>query len=140
LLTGGTLTFKTFLQKEQQWQLRVEADTPPTVERVHAGASPTGATKLAYTVKDDHALQSLRGIITAHKETTDELGNTEYFFDIPPIADSQGHEQRHLIDLTPHLWAGKKVNLTLRATDSFDQEATSAPVAFTLPERRFHNP
>ncbi len=43
-------------------------------------------------------------------------------------------------DLSEHLWAGAKVQMTLRADNIAGEEGTSEPAAVTLPQRTFTNP
>ncbi len=135
---SGVLNVSNLIGKKYNWAIKVVKDAPPTISLNTVKSTSIASTKITYIANDDYKISELRGIITAHSDNAALLGNDTYYFSIPTnISDD---EQKYLVDLTSHLWAGKKVNLSIKAIDSFDQESFSSTISFTLPERRFNNP
>ena len=58
---------------------------------------------------------------------------------LPGGANGLGEAQT-TSDLSEHPWAGAQVTMTLSARDLAGETGTSAPIALTLPQRRFDNP
>jgi hypothetical protein len=101
----------------------------------------TGAFMVPWEVSDDYGVASLAGSI----ELSDEagLGDNALPYEPPefsvnlPRLNPREAEGRAFQDLTEHPWAGLEAVIRLEATDQAGQAGYSAPVAFTLPERRF---
>jgi uncharacterized protein (TIGR02302 family) len=125
-----------------EWTVAVIPDGPPSAEITGAmEITATGAFMVPWEASDDYGVASLAGSI----ELSDEagLGDNALPYDPPefsvnlPRLNPRKAEGRAFQDLTEHPWAGLEAVIRLEATDQAGQAGTSAPVAFTLPERRF---
>ncbi|HUE46412.1 MAG TPA: TIGR02302 family protein [Aestuariivirgaceae bacterium] len=134
-LTDGSLELA-------EWTVAVIPDGPPTAEITGAmEITATGAFMVPWEASDDYGVASLGGSI----ELSDEagLGDNALPYDPPefsvnlPRLNPREAEGRAFQDLTEHPWAGLEAVIRLEATDQARQSGYSAPVAFTLPERRF---
>ncbi len=138
LKESGILNVNNLLGNENNWAIKVEKDNPPIINLLNIKSTSISSTKIKYIANDDNKISEIKGLIKAHPSTVKKLGNDTYYFNIPNnISDK---EQTHLVDLTSHIWAGRKVNISLKATDSLDQKSISSISTFILPERRFKNP
>jgi uncharacterized protein (TIGR02302 family) len=88
---------------------------------------------VAYSGKDDFGVADMRLVITQGKESL-ELPLTVQG------ADPREVKGASYQDLTAHPWAGLPVELRAVARDALGQIGASAPVAMTLPERKFYHP
>lgn len=121
------------------WSLAVIPDLPPTVEYLSAPArAARGALQFEYEVADDYGVESLTALI----ERRDEGGAGEVMeLPLPLPARSPRHaEGRSFQDLTPHLWAGIPVTITLEVRDALGQGGRTESFETSLPERVFNHP
>jgi uncharacterized protein (TIGR02302 family) len=124
-ITGGGL--------DVGWPIALSPDLPPTAALQEPRATERGVMHLVYGGKDDFGVADMRLVITQGKDSL-EL----------PLA-VQGPDPRQVKgaayqDLTAHPWAGLPVELRAVARDALGQVGASAPVAMTLPERKFYHP
>ncbi|HET6158998.1 MAG TPA: TIGR02302 family protein [Dongiaceae bacterium] len=115
------------------WPIALKADLAPTATMQEPSATERGVLHVTYAGKDDFGVAHMRLVITQGKESM-ELPLT-----------SQGADPRQVKgasyqDLTAHPWAGLPVELRAVARDALGQIGASAPVAMTLPERKFYHP
>jgi uncharacterized protein (TIGR02302 family) len=124
-ITGGGL--------DVGWPIQLRPDMPPTAALQQPRATERGVLRLVYGGNDDFGVNDMRLVITKGKDSLEV-----------PLA-SQGADPRQVKgssyqDLTAHPWAGLPVELRAVARDALGQIGASAPVAMTLPERKFYNP
>lgn len=121
------------------WTLTVVPDLPPTVEYLTAPArAARGALQFEYEVTDDYGVESLTALI----ERRDEGGAGEVM-ELPlplPARSPRQAEGRSFQDLTPHLWAGVPVSITLEVRDAIGQSGRTEAFETVLPERVFNHP
>jgi uncharacterized protein (TIGR02302 family) len=115
------------------WPIQLRPDMPPTAALQPPRATERGVMRLVYGGNDDFGVTDMRLVITKDKDSL-EL----------PLA-AQGADPRQVKgssyqDLTAHPWAGLPVELRAVARDAMGQIGASAPIAMTLPERKFYNP
>ncbi len=94
------------------------------------------ALRLDYEAHDDHRVE---GVWAEIRPVESHSEDTLLSIPLSPGGKSDVAGLVHR-DLTPHPWAGQKVEIRLKAKDSLDQTATTAPVALVLPERVFTHP
>lgn len=125
-----------------EWTVAVIPDGAPSAEITGTmEMTATGAFMVPWEASDDYGVASLAGTI----ELSDEagLGDNALPYETPefsvnlPRLNPREAEGRAFQDLTEHPWAGLEAMIRLEATDQAGQAGHSAPVAFTLPERRF---
>ena len=122
-----------------QWTISVTPDQPPAI----AFAAPPRATaqhsvRIDYTLADDFGVTG----VTLRIKPKDAPASVPAF-DVAMPMPEKGRTEAVLHaykDLTAHRWAGLDVVMQLVAQDAMKQQATSAPVEFTLPERPFRDP
>jgi len=120
------------------WPIEVIPDLPPTI----AFAKPPqhtdrGVLRLEYKAADDYGVESVKARI--HRKS-DASGET-LTLDLPlPGLHLKEAAAASFHDLTPHIWAGLPVEITLQAADALGQTGDSETIETVLPERVFHNP
>jgi uncharacterized protein (TIGR02302 family) len=115
------------------WPIDLRPDLPPTAALQDPRATERGVLHVVYGGKDDFGVADMRLSITQGKETMDlplTIGG----------ADPRQVKGASYQDLTAHPWAGLQVELRAVARDAMGQIGASAPVAMTLPERKFYHP
>ncbi len=127
---SGTLVIGSLFRRIGAWHITVLPDTPPTVSIEKIKATSFAAVQITYKADDDHGVTKLTGIVGA--------GGKAYTFAMPPTTSKD--PVRDTEDLTENTAAGEKALLWLDAKDGAGHITSSAPVAFTLPERHFNNP
>jgi uncharacterized protein (TIGR02302 family) len=115
------------------WPISLKQDMAPSAVLQEPRTTERAVLQVAYGGKDDFGVTDMRLVITQGKESV-EL----------PLA-IQGADPREVKgasyqDLTAHPWAGLPVELRAVARDALGQIGASAPVAMTLPERKFYHP
>jgi uncharacterized protein (TIGR02302 family) len=115
------------------WPIALRPDLPPTAALQEPSATERGVLHLIYGGNDDFGVQDMRLVITQGKESL-ELPLTMQG------ADPRQVKGASYQDLTAHPWAGLAVELRAVARDALGQIGASAPVAMTLPERKFFHP
>lgn len=116
------------------WQIGLLVDALPQIDfRQPPKTNRQFALILSYQASDDLGLQKIEAIIRRN--------NQELVLPMPsPAIGVREAKGQRSFDLTAHEWAGQPVTIELRATDTKGQSDSSAPVPFTLPERKFNNP
>jgi len=115
------------------WPIELQPDLPPTAALQDPNATDRGVLHLVYAGKDDFGVADMRLVITQGKDSM-ELPLTI------AGADPRQVKGASYQDLTAHPWAGLAVELRAVARDALGQIGASAPVAMTLPERKFFHP
>lgn len=121
------------------WPIRVVPDQAP--QPAFTG-DPTvtdrGVLRFTYQAADDYGVTDLSVVVARGADNFElklPLGRSS---DVPGggrVARGSGYQ-----DLTAHPWAGLEVELRLVARDALGQIGASAPLALTLPERKFFHP
>lgn len=115
------------------WPIALRPDMPPAAALQEPSATERGVLRLAYGGNDDFGVADMRLAITQGQETL-ELPLTVQG------ADPRQVKGATFQDLTAHPWAGLPVELRAVARDALGQIGASAPMAMTLPERKFYHP
>ncbi len=115
------------------WPIALQPDMPPTAALQEPRATDRGVLHVVYGGKDDFGVADMRLSITQGKDTLDLPLTTQG-------ADPRQVKGASFQDLTAHPWAGLQVELRAVARDALGQIGASAPVAMTLPERKFYHP
>jgi uncharacterized protein (TIGR02302 family) len=125
----------------QQWLFDVIADRAPEISfDKQPRRAVNGALEIGFTGKDDYGIQKAFALIEPvepqRAEATPLYPLPEYKLDLPRqnAREVKGLTSRNL---TEHPLSGKRVRITLVATDGAGQEGRSAPVEMVLPARRF---
>jgi uncharacterized protein (TIGR02302 family) len=115
------------------WPIALRPDLPPTAALQEPRATDRAVLHVTYAGKDDFGVSDMRLVITQNKDS----------FELPLTihgADPREVKGVSFQDLTAHPWAGLQVELRAVARDALGQVGASAPVAMTLPERKFYHP
>ena len=115
------------------WPIALRPDMPPSAALQEPQVTERAAMRLVYGGNDDFGVANLRLVIT-HEQESLELPLTVQG------ADPRSVKGASYQDLTAHPWAGLPVELRVVARDALGQIGASAPVAMTLPERKFYHP
>ncbi|MGX5666960.1 TIGR02302 family protein [Rhizobium daejeonense] len=128
---------------DKYWAIEVVADNPPEIA-FEGLPKPTvnGALEIGFTAKDDYGLQSARAEIVPVDEkpgATPLYPLPDYRLDLPRhnARDAKGVSSRNISE---HPLAGRKVRITLVATDGAGQTGRSPPHEMVLPSRHFVEP
>ena len=124
-ITGGGL--------DVGWPIDLKPDLPPSAALQEPRTTDRGVLHVVYAGKDDFGVENMRLVITHGKDSL-ELPLTVHG------ADPREVKGTSFQDLTAHPWAGLPVELRVVARDALGQVGASAPVAMTLPERKFYHP
>lgn len=126
-----------------RWRFAIDPDAAPTIAlSADPTATVSGATELAYTVTDDYGVLAATAHIEpqpdkAGKEDARPLYEPPTFPLTLPQRGTRNGNGRTIRDLSSHPFAGGPVRMRLTARDAADQEGTSEPYDFVLPQRRF---
>ncbi|HJT13978.1 MAG TPA: TIGR02302 family protein [Dongiaceae bacterium] len=115
------------------WPITLKPDMAPSAVLQEPRTTERAVLHVAYGGKDDFGVADMRLVITQGKESL-ELPLTVQG------ADPREVKGASYQDLTAHPWAGLPVELRAVARDALGQIGASAPVAMTLPERKFYHP
>jgi uncharacterized protein (TIGR02302 family) len=115
------------------WPIALKPDLAPSASLQEPRATERAVLHVAYSGKDDFGVADMRLAITQGGETL-ELPLTV------SGADPRQVKGASYQDLTAHPWAGLAVELRAVARDALGQIGASAPIAMTLPERKFYHP
>lgn len=139
LQKGDVIGVKSGLGSVASWPIRVLPDLAP--KPAFAGdptATDRGVLRLGYQAEDDYGVTDLR-LLVGHGSDSLELklplGQASAVKSGGKLAKGAAYQ-----DLTAHPWAGLDVELRLVARDALGQIGASAPIAITLPERKFYHP
>ncbi|MBN7803935.1 TIGR02302 family protein [Agrobacterium rosae] len=127
----------------QHWQFNVIPDKAPTIafENLPRRAV-NGALEIGFTAKDDYGIREAHAVIEPvglAAGATPLYPPPEFKLDLPRQnpRDMKGVTSRNL---TEHPMAGKKVRITLVATDGMGQTGRSPSQEMILPGRNFSEP
>ena len=115
------------------WPIALKPDMAPSATLQEPRTTERAVLHVTYGGKDDFGVTDMRLVITQGKESL-ELPLTIQG------ADPREVKGASFQDLTAHPWAGLPVELRAVARDALGQIGASAPVAMTLPERKFYHP
>ena len=140
----GTIDDGEFLTIEQSgeviasWPIVVVVDEAPRIAFLQPpGQSERQSLRLQFNAEDDYGIESARAsIIRADKPDAKPI---ELDLLLPGVG-MRDVETTSYHDLTPHLWAGLAVDITLFARDAMGQEGQTETVRTVLPERIFQHP
>lgn len=127
----------------QEWQFNVIPDRAPTIAFDNLPRrAVNGSLEIGFTAKDDYGIREAHAIIEpvdAQPGATPLYPPPEFKLDLPRQnpRDMKGITSRNL---TEHPMAGKKVRITLVATDGAGQTGRSPSQVMTLPGRNFSEP
>ncbi len=148
VVTSRTHEFKLeqngeLLVGQKRWAIEVIADKPPEIA-FDGMPKPTvnGALEIGFTARDDYGLQSARAEIVPVEEKPGAAPlypPPDYRLDLPRhnSRDAKGVSSRNITD---HPLAGRKVRITLTATDGSGQTGRSPSHEMVLPTRHFVEP
>jgi uncharacterized protein (TIGR02302 family) len=144
LTTDGTLSLRDDGRLLNGWNFKVLPDTPPIIRFSGDPKRATNGTlELAYEVEDDYGAASAEaGFVLSEPQAPD----ARPLYDAPemplsvPRRGAREKGAKASRDLTQHVWAGSRVELTLTATDDAGQTGSTEPKKLVLPERTFVNP
>lgn len=139
LARGRTIGVQSGLSTVVEWPVEIIPDMAPKAE---FGGSPgitdRGVLRLGYSASDDYGVTDLRLVMSR--------GTEDFEFKLPLGQATLSPDGRRVAqggsfqDFTAHRWAGLDVELRLVARDAMGQIGASAPLALTLPERKFYHP
>ena len=120
------------------WDIAVAPDQPPVAWWTEPpGPTETGGrVRLPWSATDDYGVIHLQAEL--HLDARPDASPLIVEIPLPNGAPKSSHGI-HPHDLIAHPWAGLGVTARLVARDGAGQTGTSAPAAFELPERTFHN-
>ena len=130
----------------EAWSFSLVPDRPPEISLIgEPDSAVSGALQLEYQLSDDYGVVAaeaqIRPVQTAGAgdDARPLVEPPDFPLSLPAarVTEDQGRTYR---DLTAHPLAGAEATLTMVAKDEAGQEGRTAPVTFTLPERRFHDP
>lgn len=134
-----------------EWEVGLLPDAPPTVEVTGAVETDAeGEMAQPFRAADDYGVQAgtatvaldLGAVAREHGLAGEPDPREPLVLDLPmPFGgDRAEFEERLVENLSEHPFANLPVTLTLTVTDAAGQEASTEPVALTLPGRRFFQP
>ncbi|KPF44921.1 TIGR02302 family protein [Rhizobium sp. AAP43] len=127
----------------RRWTIGVLADKTPEISFDGEPRRATnGALEIAFLAKDDYGLREARAEIEpieAKPGATPLYAPPDYKLDLPRhnARETKGVASRNI---TEHPMSGKRVRITLVATDGAGQTGRSEPVEMVLPARNFSEP
>lgn len=132
---------------QRSWSFAVVPDRAPEIELVgKPEVAVSGALGLTYRLSDDYGVTGAdavfrRGNGAGPPAADDEplVAAPDFQLVLPQFRVREGTGQTFK-DLLAHPWAGGQAELVLRAVDETGQSGESAPLALTLPQRRFSEP
>jgi len=128
---------------DKSWSFQVMADRPPFIEWIKPPQrAMNGTLELDYKIDDDFGATKSWIEISHTQEPRITRGHSLYTTpEIELVIPRGGKGNGQTIkDLTNHPWAGADVEMKLVVEDGAGQQARSAPVRLTLPQRSFGNP
>lgn len=139
LSKGGAIGVKSGLASVVEWPVQIVADMPPSAQLAgRPGVTDRGVLRLGYTARDDYGVTDLRLVVSRGADNFEfKLPLAQAGIDPDGTHTAQGGSFQ---DLTAHAWAGLDVELRLVARDAMGQIGAAAPIALTLPERKFFHP
>lgn len=136
---GASIGVESGLATMAEWPVRLVPDLAP---KPGFTGEPTvtdrGVLRFTYQATDDYGVSDLRLVVGRGSDSLElklSLGQMAEAKEGGRVARGAGYQ-----DLTAHPWAGLDVELRLVARDALGQIGASAPLALTLPERKFFHP
>ena len=126
--------------KTLEWQIEAIPDNPPIISLLEKiTLTRQFAMRLKYGASDDYGVLAAGAEITLMQESGPASDPPlKVAFPAPQKTAKQG--QIAFMDLTPHAWAGRKVQIRLTAEDAAGQIGRSPPIDMILPQRPFDDP
>mgnify|MGYP000848868909 CR=1 FL=1 len=127
----------------RKWLIEVIPDKAPEIAfDGQPRRSANGALEIGFTARDDYGLAKAHAEIEPLEEKADAIplyALPDYKLDLPRhnARDAKGLSSRNI---TEHPLSGRKVRITLVATDGAGQTGRSPPHEMTLPARAFIEP
>lgn len=138
LEAGSSLRVEQGSRTLSEWPIAVTPDAAPAIEFLGPpGRTERSALRLEYGAQDDYGIRRAFASVRRLDNPTVEPFELELAL---PGADLRTAEGQSFHDLTPHLWAGLAVEITLVAEDALGQRGQSDPARTVLPERIFNHP
>lgn len=133
------------------WRITATPDTPPSITpAADIGREADGRFKQKFTAKDDYGITKGQVTIALDLPAADRRyglaldpePKPPVILDLPlPVKGSRADITATLVDdLSKHVFANLPVTLAYAVTDAAGQTGTAAPIALTLPGRRFFDP
>ena len=134
---GDTLIVRSNKRIFVSWPLTILPDVPPKIALINEPTAhpETQELQLQYRAFDDYSIDRTRLSL----RLTDGEEHQPQSLTLPTPRNART-VQSFRRDLTAHPWAGREVEMILRARDGAGQEGESRPVVFILPERIFKHP
>ncbi|MDY0873516.1 TIGR02302 family protein [Dongia rigui] len=139
LSAGRMIGVQSGLATVVEWPVEIIADMAPKAAfGGNPGITDRGVLRLGYSASDDYGVTDLRLVMSR--------GTEDFEFKLPLGQATLGPDGQRVAqggsfqDFTAHRWAGLDVELRLVARDAMGQIGASAPLALTLPERKFYHP
>lgn len=126
--------------ENREWRINVIPDQPPVISLLEdITVTRQFSLRFKYGVTDDY------GVVAAGVDIMPEMPEntpkeTPLKIEFPAPQSSVKGGQTAYADLGGHPWAGRRVQLRLRAVDAAGQSGYSNPVSLVLPQRVFSNP
>jgi uncharacterized protein (TIGR02302 family) len=146
----GTATVRGLSDDDLTYAFNAIPDKPPVIALAKdPEAQPSGSLQLNYKMEDDYgvveakALFALKNADSSDARKGGDAAGPHPLFEPPemqlvlPQARVKNGVGQTTKDLSDHPWAGAEVTMTLTARDEANNEGTSAPHTFRLPERPF---
>ncbi len=135
----------------REWAITALPDAAPTVTTDgKITREKDGNMKLPFSAKDDYAITKgtatvaldLPAVPRTYGLTADPEPRAALVMDLPlPISGNRAEFTEDLIeDVSKHPFANLPVQITLSVQDAMGQTGTAAPIAVTLPGKRFFDP
>ncbi len=144
LTSNGTLALRSGEADIKRWAFAVTPDKPPVIRFTEAPKrAVNGALELHYEIEDDYGAKSAKAdfalVDPVAKDARPLYGAPEMPLSVPRRGGKE-IAAKATRDLTEHVWAGSRIQLTLTAVDDAGQEAATETRTILLPERPFTNP
>jgi len=144
LAADGTLALRSGEQELRSWAFAVTPDTPPVIRfSAEPKRAVNGTLELNYEIVDDYGAAKAESEFALAEKPAASARPLYQAPQMPLSLPRRGGREiaaKATHDLTQHVWAGARVELTLKAADDAGQEAKSETKTFVLPERPFTNP
>ena len=128
---------------DNRWNFDIVRDTPPVISfDGEPRSAVNGALEVGFSTTDDYGVVSATAVIEpaeSEKGAVALFPPPEFRLDLPRH-DAREAKGLTSHDLTEHPLSGKKVRLTLVATDAAGQEGRSETKEIILPARNFREP
>jgi len=144
LTADGVLALQSNGSEIDRWAFAVMPDKPPAIRfSSDPKRAVNGALELHYEIEDDYGATSATAGFALEKAPAADAhplyGPPEMPLSVPRHG-SKDVAMKATRDLTEHVWAGSRVELTLSTVDDAGQEARTETKTLVLPERPFTNP